>query len=98
VSSDPLSIVAEEKIRVVLSNNGGLEELEINGTIFLQVVLPPSYHPRDVTRNNFRKRAQGAGLFRGQSWQHAVYTLFRVVCNGSMQKQSRSVMDPPPGH
>jgi hypothetical protein len=35
-ANEPLSIVAEEKIRVVLSNNGGLEEMEINGTIFLQ--------------------------------------------------------------
>jgi len=44
-ASDPLSIVAEEKIRVVLSNNGGLEELEINGTIFLQVINSLHFDP-----------------------------------------------------
>lgn len=36
--TDPLSIAAEEKVRAVLNNNGGVEELEVNGTISLQVV------------------------------------------------------------
>ena len=34
---DPLFIAAEEKVRAVISNNGGVEELEVNGTISLQV-------------------------------------------------------------
>ena len=35
--AEPLFISAEEKVRAVISNNGGVEELEINGTISLQV-------------------------------------------------------------
>lgn len=34
--AEPLSIVADEKVRAVLNNNGGVEELEVNGTISLQ--------------------------------------------------------------
>ena len=37
--SHPVSIVVEEKLRVVLSRNGGLEDMEVNGTVFLQVLL-----------------------------------------------------------
>ena len=38
--SDPLSIAIEEKIHVVLNKNGGLEDFEVNGTVFLQVPFP----------------------------------------------------------
>lgn len=37
VPTEPVSIVVEEKLRVVLNKNGGLEDMEINGTVFLQV-------------------------------------------------------------
>lgn len=37
VPLEPLSIVAEEKVRAIVSNNGGVEELDVNGTISLQV-------------------------------------------------------------
>lgn len=44
--SEPLSIQAEEKVRAIISNNGGVEELEINGTISIQVPpLPPPHSP-----------------------------------------------------
>lgn len=36
--AEPLFISAEEKVRAVISNNGGVEELEVNGTISLQVM------------------------------------------------------------
>ena len=38
--TDPLSIAIEEKIHVVLNKNGGLEDFEVNGTVFLQVQTP----------------------------------------------------------
>ena len=34
--SEPISISLEETIRAVVNNNGGLEELVIDGTVFLQ--------------------------------------------------------------
>lgn len=54
-ASDPLSIVAEEKIRVVLSNNGGLEELEINGTIFLQAASEEDAYVRVAIKTGANK-------------------------------------------
>lgn len=40
VPSEPVSLVVEEKLHVVLNKNGGLEDLEVNGTVFLQARLP----------------------------------------------------------
>ena len=34
---EALSIFVEEKLRVVLNKDGGLEDMEVQGTVFLQV-------------------------------------------------------------
>ena len=40
VPSEPVSIVVDEKLMVVLNKDGGVESMEVNGGMALQVVLP----------------------------------------------------------
>lgn len=44
VPSEPVSIVVDEKLMVVLNKDGGVESMEVNGGMALQVLLlqPPS--------------------------------------------------------
>lgn len=41
VPSEPVSIVVDEKLMVVLNKDGGVESMEINGGMALQVLLLP---------------------------------------------------------
>lgn len=43
VPSEPVSIVVDEKLMVVLNKDGGVESMEINGGMALQVLLLPIY-------------------------------------------------------
>ena len=42
LSSDPVSISVDEKLIVRLNKDGGLENMEVQGTMSLQVVIPTS--------------------------------------------------------
>lgn len=42
VPSEPVSIVVDEKLMVVLNKDGGVESMEINGGMALQVLLLPT--------------------------------------------------------
>ena len=41
VPSEPVSIVVDEKLMVVLNKDGGVESMEVNGGMALQVLLLP---------------------------------------------------------
>lgn len=39
IPSEPVSIVVDEKLMVVLNKDGGVESMEVNGGMALQVIL-----------------------------------------------------------
>lgn len=41
VPSEPVSIVVDEKLMVVLNKDGGVESMEVNGGMALQVMILP---------------------------------------------------------
>lgn len=41
VPSEPVSIVVDEKLMVVLNKDGGVESMEVNGGMALQVLILP---------------------------------------------------------
>ena len=43
VPSEPVSIVVDEKLMVVLNKDGGVESMEVNGGMALQVLSDPSW-------------------------------------------------------
>ena len=43
VPTEPVSIVVDEKLMVVLNKDGGVESMEVNGGMALQVMPLPSH-------------------------------------------------------
>lgn len=51
--SEPVSIVVDEKLMVILNKDGGVESMEVNGGMALQVLLSTLYMEPCIARLEF---------------------------------------------